>query len=397
MMTLMTTNKANTIKTSPYADIINSSYHTDEDHFVTIGERLQEMYAKDSDLEMMFRALAEGMVGAMGYESYHDMVKDVVGMGSIQYVPASEIDINDTMQRWPDRENLINIVAEFNPDFINRIRTYLDTKRADGKIDRHVAWDGQHTGIALWVIAVYGFGIDPAQAMVPVDQYPGDDRAAIRRRFVEFNSGRTSKKLEAIDLYKQYVAGFRHDGLTDFWNIRCVKLQEYFEQYSYFATSEKFGDEKRAGAWSRMTEVMNRNFPVEVFERVMYYHSVSNTNKPFVAMEIDNLSVFFRQCMNQGITITNTYIDEMSEILSKITQNTWAPSGTIKGRKVQDAYQNHCNIEKTQGRMMEGKTYRCNQTIVGPYWITTALKVAGFSKKLPVFSETFNFTEEDVK
>ena len=94
----MTTNKANTIKTSPYADIINSSYHTDEDHFVTIGERLQEMYAKDSDLEMMFRALAEGMVGAMGYESYHDMVKDVVGMGSIQYVPASEIDINDYIE-----------------------------------------------------------------------------------------------------------------------------------------------------------------------------------------------------------------------------------------------------------------------------------------------------------
>ena len=386
----------NTNNTNDYASQINATYHTDEDLFVTVDQRLQELYAKDSDLEMLFRSLAEGMVAAMGYETYNDMVKDIVGMGEIQYVPVTNIDINDTMQRWPDRENLIDIISEFNPDFVNRIRTYLDTKRKDGNVSRHVAWDGQHTGLALYIIGVYGFGMMPELVTVPVDQYPGDDRAAIRRRFVEFNSGRTSKKLENIDLYKQYVAGFRHDGLTEFWNNRCVKLQEYFENYSYYATSEKFGDEKRSGAWSRMTEVFNRNFPVEVFERVMYYHSVSNADKPFIAMEIDNLSVFFRQCMDDGIVITNEYIDEMSSVLSKITQNTWAPSGTVKGRKVQAAFQNHCDIEKKAGRMIEGKTYRCNQTIVGPSWIAGALKTAGFKHKLPTFEVAFNFTAEDL-
>lgn len=387
--------KATTVRKNKYADAVNDTYHTDEDHFVTVGERLQEMFAKDSDLEMMFRSLAEGMVGAMGYKTYHDMIKDVVGMGSIQYIPASEIDINDTMQRWPDRENLINIVAEFNPDFINRIRTYLDSKRKDGEFTRHVAWDGQHTAIALWIIAVYGFGIEPELATVPVDQYPGDDRAAIRRRFVEFNSGRTSKKLESIDLFKQYVAGFRHDGLQDFWNMRCVKLQEYFEQYSYFATSEKFGDHERVGAWSRMTEIMNRNYPVEVFERVMYFHSVSNSTKPFVALEVDNMSQFIRQCMNDGIIVTDEYLDEMASVMGTITHNTWAVGG-IKHRKVQQAYQNHCDIEKDAGRMIEGKTYRCNQSIVGPVWIAAAMHAAGFSQALPIFDEAFNFNSEDL-
>ena len=111
-----------------YAAQINQTYHTDEDLFVTVDQRLQELYAKDSDLETLFRSLAKGMVSAMGYETYNDMVKDIVGMGEIQYVPVTNIDINDTMQRWPDRENLIDIVSEFNPDFVNRIRTYLDTQ-----------------------------------------------------------------------------------------------------------------------------------------------------------------------------------------------------------------------------------------------------------------------------
>ena len=378
-----------------YASQINATYHTDEDLFVTVDQRLQELYAKDSDLEMLFRSLAQGMVAAMGYETYDDMIKDIVGMGEIQYVPVTNIDINDTMQRWPDRENLIDIISEFNPDFVNRIRTYLDTKRKDGNVSRHVAWDGQHTGLALYIIGVYGFGVMPELVTVPVDQYPGDDRAAIRRRFVEFNSGRTSKKLEAIDLFKQYVAGFRHDGLTEFWNQRCVKLQEYFEKYGCYATSEKFGDDKRAGAWSRMTEVMNRNFPVEIFERVMYYHSVTNSDKPFVALEIDNLSHFVRQCMNDGIVVTDAYLNEVASIMSKLTQNTWAV-GSVKHRKVQDAYQNHVEIEKQAGRMLPGKTYRCNQTFVGPVWITAALKQAGFTQQLPVFEDSYTFTTEDL-
>ena len=378
-----------------YASQINATYHTDEDLFVTVDQRLQELYAKDSDLEMLFRSLAQGMVAAMGYETYDDMIKDIVGMGEIQYVPVTNIDINDTMQRWPDRENLIDIISEFNPDFVNRIRTYLDTKRKDGNVSRHVAWDGQHTGLALYIIGVYGFGVIPELVTVPVDQYPGDDRAAIRRRFVEFNSGRTSKKLEAIDLFKQYVAGFRHDGLTEFWNQRCVKLQEYFEKYGCYATSEKFGDDKRAGAWSRMTEVMNRNFPVEIFERVMYYHSVTNSDKPFVALEIDNLSHFVRQCMNDGIVVTDAYLNEVASIMSKLTQNTWAV-GSVKHRKVQDAYQNHVEIEKQAGRMLPGKTYRCNQTFVGPVWITAALKQAGFTQQLPVFEDSYTFTTEDL-
>ncbi|MDA9302514.1 hypothetical protein N9Q27_00890 [bacterium] len=388
--------KATNTQPQSYASQINSTYHSDEDLFVTVDQRLQELYAKDSDLEMLFRSLAEGMVAAMGYETFDDLTKDIVGMGEIQNVPVTSIDINDTMQRWPDRENLIDIVAKFNPDFVNRIRTYLDTKRKDGKVYRHVAWDGQHTAIALYIIGVYGFGVKPELVTVPVDQYPGDDRAAIRRRFVAFNDGKTTKKLEHIDLYKQHVAGFRHDGLTEFWNTRCVKMQEYFEKYGYYATSEKFGDENRAGAWSRMTEVFNRNFPVEIFERVMYYHSVSNDDGRFIPMEIDNLSVFFRQCMDDGIVVTNEYIDEMSNVLSKITQNTWAPHGTVKGRKVQAAYQNHCDIEKKAGRMLVGKQYRCNQTHVGPSWIAGALKTAGFKQKLPIFEISFNFTAEDL-
>ena len=372
---------------------VNQTYHTDEDKFVTIEERLQEMYTKDPMLPAMLQGLAQGMVAALGYESYQDLIKDMVGMGVIQYVSVSEVDINDTMQRWPDRENLLNIVGEFDPSYVNRIRTYCDSHRKDGQVSRQVAWDGQHTALGLYVIAVLGFGCDPADVLVPVDQYPGDDRAAIRRRFVEFNSGKTSKKLDNIDLYKQYVAGMRHDNVEDFWNVRCFTMQTYFEKYGYYATDEKFGDERNAGAWSRMTEVFNRNFPVEIFERVMYYHSITNNDKPFVALEIDNMSVFIRQCMNDGIRVTDEYLDAMAAIMARVTGNTWAV-GSRKHRMVQDAYQTHIDKEKAAGRLVKGQTYRCNQTKVAPDWMRQVLAANGFEYELPCFPETYAFEPE---
>lgn len=405
------------VQLNTYAARINQSYHTDDDRFITVPERLNEMFQKDPELEVILKSLAQGMVAAMGYSSYTEMLSYMVGMGVKEYYPASIVDINDTMQRWPDRENLLNIVGGFDASYVNRIRTYLDSHRSDieslvtttpkaAELDsadqlamlrnRHVAWDGQHTVLALYVIGHYGFGLEIDQILVPVDEYPGDDRSAIRRRFVEFNSGKTSKKLDNIDLYKQYVAGMRHDKVQEFWNLRCYTMQTYFEKYGYFATDEKFGDEKRAGAWSRMTEVFNRNFPVEVFERVMYYHSISNNNQPFAPLEIDNLSVFFRQCLNDGIKLTNEYLDEINRIMTRVTQNTWAV-GSVKHRKVQDAYQSHVDKEKAAGRLIDGQTYRCNQTKVAPDWIKQVLAKHGFKYQLPAFAEHYDFDQETLK
>lgn len=376
-----------------YATRINDTYHSDADKFVTLKERLEEMYLKDPELVELFKMAAQGMVSAMGYETYQEMTADMVGMGKIEYYKSTVMDINDTMQRWPDQENLLNIVAQFDPSYVNRIRTYRDTHRKDKKVKRQVAWDGQHTALALYIIGTLGFGIDPADITVPVDEYPGDDRAAIRRRFVEFNSGKTSKKLDNIDLYKQYVAGMRHDNIDEFWNLRCYTVQNYFEQYGFFATDDKFGDSQRSGAWSRMTEVFNRNFPTEVFERVMYYHSITNADKPFVALEIDNMSVFVRQCMNDGIVVTNEYMDEMAKIMDRVTDNTWA-KGSRKHEKVIAAYKTHVDKEVSAGRLVKGKTYRCNQTKVGPDWIRQMLKANGFTQELPTFDETYAFDKE---
>lgn len=376
-----------------YATRINDTYHSDADKFVSLKERLEEMYVKDPELVELFQMAAQGMVSAMGYETYQEMTADMVGMGKIEYYKSTTVDINDTMQRWPDQENLLNIVAQFDPSYVNRIRTYRDTQRKDKKVKRQVAWDGQHTALALYIIGTLGFGISPDEITVPVDEYPGDDRAAIRRRFVEFNSGKTSKKLDNIDLYKQYVAGMRHDNIDEFWNLRCYTVQNYFEQYGFFATDDKFGDSQRAGAWSRMTEVFNRNFPTEVFERVMYYHSITNADKPFVALEIDNMSVFVRQCMNDGITVTNGYLDEMAKIMDRVTDNTWA-KGSRKHEKVIAAYKTHVDKEVAAGRLVKGKTYRCNQTKVGPDWIRQMLKANGFTQELPTFDETYAFDAE---
>jgi len=379
-----------------YQDRINDLYHSDEDKFISIPERLDEMCQRDPELLPMLKSLAQGMVAALGYDTYEAMTRDMVGMGIKEFYKILDVEINDTMQRWPDHENLLNIVGGFDPTYVNRVRTYRDSHRKDGRFDMQVAWDGQHTALAIYVIGVYGFGLDAKDVTLPIDEYPGDDRSAIRKRFIEFNSGKTSKKLDNIDLYKQYVAGMRHDNVQDFWNQRCYTMQTYFEKYHFFATDEKFGDEKRAGAWSRMTEVFNRNFPVEVFERVMYYHSITNNDQPFIALEIDNMSVFVRQCMNDGIKVTDEYLQEIARIMSRVTQNTWAV-GSIKHRKVQDAYQSYVDREKAAGRLNPGQTYRCNQTKVAPDWIKQVLAKHGFKFTLPSFPEHYEFDQETLQ
>jgi len=379
-----------------YATKQNDRYKTAIDEYVSISERINEIYDDAPEFQELFTEFAEEFVANWDeFATYEDMCKAMVGMGVKEYLPITEIDVNHTMQRNPDPEWLLDILSKFDPILVNRVRTYQDPFREDGGETRYNAWDGQHTTLTLYIIAVYGYKMDPADVMVPIDVYPGHDRAAIRRQFVYYNSGEGVKQLDKIDMFKQYVYGYTNDNSREFWNERCYEIQQIAERYDMFLTDEKFGDDSYPGAVSRMIEIMNRNFPLECIERAFYYHSLANPTLPVAPLEIDNMSIFFRKAMQQGIDLTDEYVQEIVEVMETVTGNTWKV-GSRKHEMVKKAYVNWFKMAKKSGIILSDKTPRCNQTLVGPTWIQQMLKVNGFTEQLPTFDDPWTFDEKDL-
>lgn len=381
-----------------YAQRQNDKFKTVEDEYVTIEERFKNLIKARPELEELFIELVEEFKDRYEFESYEDMMKFMVNQGRIGYIPASQEDINVTMQREPDGDWLVELLGSFRPIRINSVRTYQDPYRKDGKVSRYIAWDGQHTSLILFIIAYYGFGLEADKIMIPVDVYPGHNRKEIRELFLYFNSGAGSKTLDAIDMFTQHVYSYNNDGARDFWAERCYDVQQMAEKYGMFFTAEKFGDDTLPGAVVRMSEVMNKNYPQSVFDRLFYYHANACADKPAYSLEVLNLCDYFRDCLTQNIVVTNDYIDEMIRVLEPVTGNTWA-NGSRKHQMVIKAYHNWHAKAKADGTIpKDSKAPRCNQENSGPNWIAQALVANGFTQLVPMCSkENIIYADADLR
>jgi hypothetical protein len=393
-----TTSPAAILVENAYAQKQNSRYDCDIDEYVGVQQRLQGLINSDhtDTFEDLFIELAEEFRDRYPqYETYADMIESMVGQGSEGYRPIVELDINITMQRLADRDWLVRILGTFDPILVNPVRVYCDPHRTDGGQNRFVAWDGQHTSLILYMIAVYGFKMDPQDVMIPTSLYPGSDRAAIRRQFMYYNAGLGSKPLDAIDLFMQYVYGYNNDGSREDMNVRCHLIQNLAEQYTLFLTNEKFGDQDMPGAVVRLSEIMNRNYSVDVIGSVFYYHSITKPSKPMPALEMDNLCHYFKACEDQGIDVDHAYIDRMAEVLAVVTNNTW-DKGSIKHNKVKTAYENWFKEAKRKGFIQSDKAPRCNQTEIGPIWLAQSLKLNQMKQPVPYFPQDMKFADKDL-
>lgn len=381
-----------------YANRMNEKYKTVEDEYITIEERFKALLKARPELEELFIELVEEFTDRYGFASYEDMMQQMVNQGKVGYIPASQEDINVTMQRDPDGDWLVELLGEFRPIRVNSVRTYQDPYRTDGETARYIAWDGQHTSLILFIIGYYGFGLSADEIKIPVDVYPGYDRKEIRELFLYFNSGAGSKTLDAIDMFTQHVYSYNNDGARDFYAERCFDIQQMAEKYGMFFTAEKFGDDNMPGAVVRMSEVMNKNYPQMVLERLFYYHTNACADKPTYSLEVLNLCDYFRDCLNQNITVTNEYIDEMIRVLEPVTGNTWA-NGSRKHQMVIKAYHNWHAKAKAEGTIPpDSKAPRCNQENSGPNWIAQALTANGFTQLVPICSkENIIYADADLQ
>jgi len=298
---------------SNYAQKMNSLYEVAASNFVTLSERLTKAIGKAP----FFRGQLEAVVDEFKRRNCSPPTErgwtkfsDIALCNAIQ-VPFDKILIDETMQRELNMRHILKILSYFSESMVMAIQVYED----DARPGYYIAWDGQHTAIALHIILTKVFGERAADAMVPVVVYSSKQKLEIRRNFILLN-GDAKESLDFIDTYKQMVYGVKVDGSTDpEWKDTALK-NDYLRDAGLFATHSKFGDEDEPGAFTLLAYTLmskslkTRKHP-EVTRMFCQYWTYLNEQRPVRAKEARQLYEYFNLCYEQGIEVDKDYLLKM--------------------------------------------------------------------------------------
>jgi len=312
-----------------YAQKINDLYNVKTSNFVTLQERLEKAIAKAPQ----FRAQLEAVVDEFrrrncnppterGWEKFSD-----INLCNAIDVSMDAILIDETMQREVNMRHILKILSYFSESMVMAIQVYEDPERPG----KYIAWDGQHTSIALYIILTKVFGERTAKAMVPVVVYSSKQKLEIRRNFILLN-GDAKETLDFIDIYKQQVYGVKVDGSTDLEWLDTAKKNDYFAAAGLFATNSKFGDEDEPGAFTLLADTLmskslkTRKHP-EVTRMFAEYWAYLNEDRPVRAKEARQLYEYFNLCYEQGITVDKDYLLKMVAFTKEFFEANFGEDG----------------------------------------------------------------------
>ena len=209
------------------ADEVNSKYNHSASHFVTLRERLNEALKSAPVYVNTLTAMVDE------YKRRHANWLKFSDLNLCEAIPVSmdKILIDTTMQRSLNLRHILNILQYFRSTMVMAIQVYVD----ENKPGYYIAWEGQHTAIALYIILTKVFGEQTANAMIPVVIYNVKHKLEIRRNFILLN-GSAKEELDFIDKYIQMVFGVKVDKADDpEWEDAALK-HDYLALAGLFAT-----------------------------------------------------------------------------------------------------------------------------------------------------------------
>lgn len=315
-----------------YATRVNKEYEISASNFVTLQERLNEAlnkapyYAGQLDqIVTRFKRINTQ------WKKFSDLK-----LCQAQMTQLDKIIIDTSMQRQPNMRHILEIIQNFRETMVMAIQVYVNE---DGD---YVAWDGQHTALALYVLATKVFGDRLGACQVPIVVYCTSQKLEIRRNFILLN-GDAKQPLDFIDTYKQMVYGVKVDGATDQEWVDTAKKNDYFRDADLFATNSKFGDDDKEGAFTLLADttmsksLKTRKHP-EVTRMFADYWTRLNAKRPVDAKEARQLFEYFNLCFEQGITVDDEYVKEFVEFTKDFFESDFSPNGMFWD-KVKMAYE----------------------------------------------------------
>jgi len=332
------------IKETPiYADEINKQFYRASSHYVTLADRLRASTESSSYLgSIVADAIDEFKERNPQFKCWADIKPKLACAIDVKL---SDIVIDITLQRLLMIMHVISIVDGFKTIKVQPIKVYCDPD-AEGK---YVCWDGQHTSIALYIIAVMALGEDPRKIDVPVIIHPSTSKAEMREVFMSEN-GDGKLMIDAIDKFQQMVFGVRTDGAEFAAWLVAEQKQQYLEQAKMFATNKKFGDENQPGALTVMTQLMDtKNYIPEITQYfTKYFLAVCRSSRPVQPKESWMLYEFFRLAEDDDrIDVTDEYIRSVAKALKVVGVNdfdSYALWDRARAACQRDWYKTHIDL-----------------------------------------------------
>jgi hypothetical protein len=292
---------ANTYVT--YAASRNARYYSTQSNLVDLVTRYKDAIASMTHQAQLnwksklSKALKEFRKNHPGLKSIGDRIK--FRLCRAHQGKLCRILIDTTIQREPNLQWILTIITNFRAYQAQPIQVY---ETGDGGLG---SWDGQHTALALYLIAVVGLGEKFEDVEVPVNIYDIASRGEIRHNFISNNSttGKSAgkKPLDIIDKFQQMIYGVEVDGSQDPDWVDTHAKWKYISSAGMFITADKFNDTKEIGAISRLQEIEKAS--VEVVRQFAVYgeYIVGIQQRHLNAKELPIIIEFLNLCQFQDI------------------------------------------------------------------------------------------------
>lgn len=369
-----------------HADKVNQQFNQMGSNFISLQDRLTDSLA----LNPVFNNMLIGVVDEFKRRNKQfNSLKDIELCKSVD-ATLDQILIDTTMQRQVNFRHIVEILSQFRNTMVMPIQVYEDPDYPG----KYIAWDGQHTALALFIIATKVFGERAAKMIVPVAVYPTHEKLEIRRNFILLN-GDAKQPLDFIDTWKQMIFGVRVDGADDTNWIKANQKQTHLAQAGLFATNSKFGDEDKAGAFTLladtlMTKNLNKAKDPQVTKYFAGYWSMLNADRPVQAKEARQMYEYFDACYQEGIEVDIDYIRELVGFTKEYFDANFSETGSFwdKVKMSYTRWYEAANPESYAEHGLKGFTteWRCG----GPFLIEQIKKSTNL--KTPTYSPNNGYT-----
>jgi hypothetical protein len=301
------------ILSNNYAAKRNAVYQNSSSNLVDLVQRLNHtiasmpVQAQRNWQSKLAKALTTFKKNNPGLKSINDprfrLCKSLMGK-------LKDIQIDTTMQREPNLQWIITIIENFRAYQAQPIQVYAT---ANG----YGAWDGQHTSLALYLIATQALGMNFDDVEVPINIYDIVSRGEIRGNFINNNTtvGKNAgkKPLDIIDIIQQMIYGVEVDGVTEQEWVDAHAKWKAIADAGMFLTAEKFNDTEQVGAISRLNEINDSSVKVVKQFAVYGKYVVGLQQRPINTKEIPIIMEFLNICEQQDITYTDAEIEDLAQ------------------------------------------------------------------------------------
>jgi hypothetical protein len=308
-----------------YADTVNQQFYKKASQYVSIPQRLTQTINGTSYYQSVVTdAVHEFLRRHPKINKWTDIT-----LCSAVTTTLDKIVIDITLQRMLVLFHATGLLDKFQQIRVMPISVYEDPM-APGQ---YVCWDGQHTAVMLYMIAM-ALKADISKCEVPIVVYKSKLKSEMRQNFMVLN-GEGKWPIEAIDKFHQMIFGVRTDGTEiPAWKLAEEK-QKHLEGAKMFATHSKFGDTDEPGALTRLDELMDPRYDLKITENFCkYFVAICKSNRPVQPKECWLMYEFFRQCQIEKVTVDDAYIRGVANSLKIGFSGDFDPIAMIAQAKV---------------------------------------------------------------